>query len=40
LSSPESITGTITEPGKIVQYEEQWHTDIFLPCLKKLRKEV
>ena len=40
MSSPESTAGTIREPGKIIEYEEQWHADIFVPCLKTLRAEV
>ena len=40
VSSPESMTGTITEVEKIIEYEEQWHADVFVPCLKKLRAEV
>ena len=40
VSSPESICGTITEPEKIIEYEQQWHADIFVPCLTKLGTEV
>ena len=40
MSSPESMCGTITELEKIVEYEKQWHADIFVPCLKKLGTEV
>jgi len=34
------MSGTITEPEKIVEYEKQWHADIFMPCLQKLGTEV
>ena len=34
------MSGTITEPEKIVEYEKQWHADIFMPCLKRLGTEV
>jgi len=34
------MSGSITEPGKIIEYEKRWHADIFVPCLKKLGAEV
>ena len=40
VSSPEKASGTITDAAKIVEYEKQWHADIFVPCLKKLGTEV
>jgi len=40
MSSPESMCGTITELEKIIEYEKQWHADIYVPCLKKLGTEV
>ena len=40
VSSPEGMSGTIKDAAKIVEYEERWHADIFVPCLKKLGTEV
>ena len=34
------MSGLFTDQAKIAKYEQQWHSIIFLPCLKKLRVEV
>ena len=36
----ESMSGLFTDQAKVAKYEQQWHSIIFLPCLKKLRVEV
>ena len=39
-TSQESMSGLFTDQAKVAKYEQQWHSIIFLPCLKKLRVEV
>ena len=34
------MSGLFTDQAKVAKYEQQWHSLIFLPCLKKLRVEV
>ena len=34
------MSGLFTDQAKVAKYEQQWHSIIFLPCLKKLRVEV
>ena len=36
----ESMSGLFTDLEKVAKYEQQWHSIIFLPSLKKLRAEV
>ena len=38
--SQENMSGLFTDQAKVAKYEQQWHSIIFLPCLKKLRAEV
>ena len=40
MTSQESTSGIFTDQGRIAEYEQQWHSIIFSPCLKKLRAEV
>ena len=39
-TSREIMSGIFKKPEKVAVYERQWHTNIFLPCLKNLRAEV
>ena len=40
MTSQESMSGIFTDQGRVAEYEQQWHSIIFSPCLKKLRAEV
>ena len=40
VTSTECMSGIFSTPRKVAKYEKQWHSNVFLPCLKKLRAEV
>jgi len=40
VASPEKMSGIFTNERKVADYEQIWHTDVFMPCLEKLGREV
>lgn len=40
VTSTEEMSGIFTSERKVADYEQIWHKDVFMPCLKKLRTEV
>ena len=40
VASPDKMNGIFTSAGMVAQYEQLWHSDIFVPCLENLETEV
>ena len=40
VASSDKVNGIFTSAGMVAQYEQLWHSDVFVPCLENLETEV
>ena len=40
MAFPDKMSGTFTSAEMVAEYEQCWHSNVFVPCLEELGTEV